>query len=157
VKNYIIVLFFLIIVGCSQQNATEPENTSGNDSTDTTRPPSMSAVIYDKEYKMEAGGFRWEIKQGSTTQVIQTDAASPNQIAEHFEPIVLGENSKVDVVTENNPEITVYLWNEDERVKEITLNNHQIQVPADKGQYIYEVIGKWNNGEASYTFVVEIQ
>jgi hypothetical protein len=53
------------------------------------------------------------------------------------------------------PQITV--WNEDERLKEITLNENEITVPPSKGLYIYEVIGKWSNGEVSYTFVVEVQ
>ncbi|MRH41264.1 hypothetical protein GH741_01085 [Aquibacillus halophilus] len=131
-KKFIIVLLFLFIVGCSSQT---------DELTDFKQPPSMFAVINDKEYKMETGGFRWEFKQGLTTQVTQTDAASPNQIAEDFEPIVLGEDNRIEVVTKGNPEITAYLWNEEERVREITIKNDQFHVPAEKGKYIYEVIG----------------
>ncbi|HWO78265.1 MAG TPA: hypothetical protein VNM69_20560 [Bacillus sp. (in: firmicutes)] len=105
---------------------------------------------------MEAGNYRWERKQGFNTEVVQTDAASPYQIAEHFSPISSNSHSKVDIVIENDPKITVYLWNKEGRLKEIDIKNNQISIPENKGRYIYEVVGQWDNGEVSYTFVVNI-
>lgn len=41
-------------------------------------PPSMTGLINvnEKEYDMKAGNYRWERKQGSGTQAVETDAAS---------------------------------------------------------------------------------
>ncbi|WP_214484482.1 hypothetical protein [Bacillus sp. SM2101] len=54
-----------------------------------------------------------------------------------------------------NPQITVYLWNENGREKEIIQNDKQVLIPTSKGQNIHEVLAKWPDGELSYTFVIE--
>ncbi|WP_164669807.1 hypothetical protein [Virgibacillus doumboii] len=142
-----LVILFLVVVGCSQQT---PQNIPAN-------PPSMFAIIDGEEYLMEAGGYQWKVKQGGTTRVTNADAASPNQIAEDFAPIALEKNSKVEFAAGNNPDLTAYLWNNTGRVKEIPLQNNQIQVPDKNGRYIYELRGNWPNGEASYTIVVKVE
>lgn len=147
-KLIFIVLLLITVVGCSQQNSTVPQG-------DFPPSPSGIIIIDEIEYEMEVGNFRWERKLGSDIEVAQTDASTPNQIAEHFKSISVDKNSLIDIVIEDNPEITVYLWNGDERIKELTLNDNQITVPSSNGHYIYEAIGKWSNGEVSYTFVIE--
>ncbi len=106
---------------------------------------------------MIVGGFRWERKQGSGTQIVQTDAASSYQIAENFKAFALEQDQKITIEIEENPELVIYLWNKNGREKEITLTDNQITAPTSKGRYIYEVLAKWTNGEVSYTFFVEVK
>jgi hypothetical protein len=122
-------------------------------------PPSTPGVIKvnNTQYEMGVGGYKWERKLGSETQIVQTDAASPYQIAEDFKVISLEQNQKVRIDIEENPHLVVYLWNKAGREKEITINENQITAPASKGRYIYEVLAKWTNGEVSYTFVAEVK
>jgi hypothetical protein len=122
-------------------------------------PPSMMGLInvQGKEYEMEAGNYKWERKKGSETMVVQTDAASPNQIGEYYKAIGLEPNTNIKIEIEDNPNISVYQWNENGRDKEVTLKNNHLAVPLSKGRYIYEVLAKWPNGEVSYTFVVEVK
>jgi PBP1b-binding outer membrane lipoprotein LpoB len=103
-KKYIfIVLLLLIVVGCSQQNGAEAQD----EIIENQFPPSIPGIIIidETEYEMEVGNYRWKRKQGLNTEVIQTDAASPNQIAEHYEAIILEQNSKIDIMIENNLEL----------------------------------------------------
>ena len=122
-------------------------------------PPTISGAIKidDTKHELKAGGYRWERKQGSDTQTIQTDAASPYQIAENFKAIAIEPNQEITIDIGKNPQLVVYLWNNNEIEKEIKLNEHQITAPASKGRYIYEVFATWPNGEVSYTFVVEVK
>jgi len=122
-------------------------------------PPSMSGIVKvnEKEYKMAAGSFRWERQQGENTQTAQTDAASPNQIAESFNPISVEPNTTIQIEIEDNPQIAVYLWDEDGRGEIIPTTDNQMSVRQNKGLYIYEVYATWPNGELSYTFVVEVK
>jgi hypothetical protein len=62
----------------------------------------------------------------------------------------------IDIVIEKNPDLTVYQWSEDGKVKEITLTENQITFPPNNGHYIYVVMGKWDEGEEAYVFDVEI-
>lgn len=102
-------------------------------------------------FGMSKGGFQWK----KDNSIVQTDAASPLQIAENFKPIEVDANSIVSVLIEQNPNLNAYNWSTKENIPNMEKN--QITMPGNKGKYIYEVTAKWSNGEVSYTFVVEIK
>lgn len=145
-----LTLSMLVFAGCSNGSAGEK----------SAFPPSMKAVVHvnGTEYPMEEGNYEWSRKKGFKTEVIQTDHASPYQMAETIKPILLTPDQRAEINIEDDPDITVYLWNDQGREKTIETNgDDQFTVPTDKGKYIYEVLAKWKNGTVSYTFVVEIQ
>ncbi len=141
-----------MVTGCSNG-----EDQAGK--ADTDFPPSMTGLILvdETEYEMEAGGYRWERKKGSEIEVVQTDAASPNQIAEEFEAIQIKPKSPIDIEIEGDPDISVYLWNKEGKEKAVPVHNNELSVPSESGQYIYEVVATWSTGEVSYTFVVDVK
>lgn len=148
---FIVILVFLIclMTGCSKETEGKEEEF----------PPSMTGFIHVNgiEYQMEKGGYKWERKKGFETEVVLTDHASPYQMAEHINPIALQPNQKIDIKIEENPNTSVYLWNEKGREREIEQDGNQITIPSSKGKYIYEVYAEWMNGTMSYTFVIEVQ
>ncbi|MGE7842562.1 hypothetical protein ACQKNX_17345 [Lysinibacillus sp. NPDC093712] len=151
----IIGLIALLIAGCSNDvNKTHHKAEHNKENF----PPSMAGWIHvnGQKYEMDEGGYQWERKKGLTTETIQTDHLSPNQVAEKLHPIQLAPNTNIRFEVEENPEIVVYLWNENGRDKEIMTKNNEMTVPQNKGRYIYEVLARWSNGEVSYTFVVEV-
>jgi len=152
VITFVSFLSLWMVTGCSNGEVqAEKENTDF--------PPSMTGRIHvdETEYEMEAGGYRWERKKGSEVEVVQTDAASPNQIAEEFEAIQVEPKSPIDIEVEGDPDISVYLWNTDGKEKAVPIHNNELSAPSDAGQYIYEVLAEWTNGEVSYTFVLEVK
>ena len=153
----IILFSSLWITGCSGDTLN-----AGKDITVVSKnefPPSIPGVVKvnNTQHEMVAGGYKWEREQGTETQVVQTDAASPYQIAEDFKAIALEQNQKITIEIEESPGLVVYLWNKDGRETEITMNKNQITAPTSKGRYIYEVLAKWTSGEVSYTFVAEVK
>lgn len=106
--------------------------------------------IDETRYEMATGGFKWT----TGNQTVQTDAASPAQITENFNAIVVDANSKVNMDIEQSPNVSVYLW--DYERKKMMLEGNELTVPATSGHYIYEVVAKWSNGEVSYIFVVDV-
>ncbi|MEK5330304.1 MULTISPECIES: hypothetical protein [unclassified Lysinibacillus] len=148
-------LIALLIAGCSNDvNKTHHEAELNKESF----PPSMAGWVHvnGKKFEMEAGGYQWERKKWLTTETVQTDHASPNQVAEKLQAIQLEPNMNMRIEVEENPEIFVYLWNENGRDNEIMLKNNEMAAPSNKGRYIFEVLARWSNGEVSYTFVVEV-
>ncbi|MFC5587453.1 DUF3221 domain-containing protein [Sporosarcina soli] len=119
--------------------------------TDFPPTPLGLVTIHETTYEMTRGGFTWT----KGNQTVQTDAASPTQIAESIEAIVTEPNSKVSIGIAQDPHLSVYLW-EVERNDFISEGNELI-IPHSSGRYVYEVIAKWSNGEQSYTFVVEVK
>lgn len=142
----IVVLSASLLFGCSDKSVDQAEF-----------PPDKTAAVEvnGSDYSMEQGGYRWVRKKGLETETVTTDHASPNQMAEHLQPISVKSGQKVKVKIEDNPILNVFLWNQSG--KEIKLEDDQITVPADKGTYIYEVLAEWKNGEIAYTFVTEVQ
>ncbi|MFJ7953755.1 hypothetical protein ACIQZG_19820 [Lysinibacillus sp. NPDC096418] len=153
-KQFLLIIVtcsILLIMGCSNNGETEEG--------EGEFPPSMDGLIIINgiEHQIEQGGYEWERKKGLNTEIVQTDHASPNQMAEHIKSIYVNPNEKIEIKIEGNPDITVYIWNEEGRVKEIIQEENQITAPSNKGKYIYEVLAKWANGTVSYTFILEIQ
>lgn len=101
----------LIMTACSRESIEEE---SENDF-----PPTMTGIIEvnGQQYDMAKGNYRWERKEGMGTQVIQTDAASPYQVADDFEAIPISQSEIIHINIEEEPSITVYPWDENEDKK----------------------------------------
>ncbi|MGD6830566.1 hypothetical protein ACQCT5_00290 [Sutcliffiella halmapala] len=155
-SRFILPAFFLLLLlalaGCGKTGETDAE---GN----KIYPPDEQGyvVIDGEEKKIEKGNYSWEVKKGSTTEVTETDAPSPNQIAENVEAISAPPDTEMSFKLVGDPTFTVYLWNEQEREKEIVLQEGKFRTPTEKGRYIYEVLAEWENGEISYTYVIELE
>ncbi|MEO4052923.1 hypothetical protein [Solibacillus sp. CAU 1738] len=149
----ILAFSILLMTGCSNNVIKEAEEIENE------FPPSMAGLININgiEYPMEEGNYQWQRKTGLGIEVVQTDHASPYQMADHIKSISVKPSQKVDIQIEDTPQIKVYLWNDKGRGKEIEQDANQITVPSEKGKYIYEAIAEWPNGTVSYTFVIEIE
>lgn len=144
------VLFGLIfLIGCSEGKERVSDEFKY---ADNEFPPSPAGYIEfeKKKYKLEQGGYEWR-ERGTS---VKTDHAGPVQIAENYPPIPVQSGTLLTIVVEQNPLITSYIW-ENGSSKEIG-KGKTLKMPKEPGRYIYEVLAEWENGEVSYTFVVEI-
>ena len=146
-----LLVLLLIMSACSSDSSKkESENEFSPTQTGTIE-------VNGKHYDLAIGNYRWERKKGMQTQVIETDAASPYQIAENFDAIPIGESKSILINIEDEPKIAVYLWDENGRQKEVSVSKNLMVAPDSAGTYIYEVFSEWSNGEVSFTFVIEIK
>lgn len=153
-KKLVVLIVLLILVGCSSGISPVDESI---DEVDSPKYPG-SVIVNEVTYPMEPGGYRWERKTLSGTEVVMTDAASPNQIAESMEPIQVKKGETVSFQFEKEEaNLTVYLWSETERLNEVELTDNTFHIPDETGYYIYEVVAQWKNGEVSYTFTCEVK
>ena len=122
----IIIGLFILVVGCSTEEKKETKNTQSSLPKYTFEkgvfPPSPSGFVKVDETRteMRRGGFRWEM--GNMTS--ETDAAGPTQIAEHFEAIEVKPSSEVHIEVEQNPKLSMYLWEDEERASSIQLDEN---------------------------------
>lgn len=150
-----VVFILFLLTGCTSGAAGGP---NGAEKLSEEFPPKMSgAVIVEaKTYGISEGNTKWERKQGLETEVAMTDAASPLQLAETADAIKAEPNSPIQLEIEQDPDLSVYLWGKTNRLEEIELTDNQFAAPSSRGRYVYEVFAKWQNGEVSYTFVLEV-
>lgn len=154
-KKLVVLIVFLFLVGCSSGISSVDE---GVDEVFSSGNPEGSVIVNEEAYLMEPGGYRWERKTLSGTEVVTTDAASPNQIAPSLERIQVEKGDTVSFqFDKEEANLTVYLWSETERLNEVELTDNTFHIPDKTGYYIYEVVAQWRNGEVSYTFTCEVK
>lgn len=141
-KRLMVLLFCLLLLGCASSTTPADQTIKSI--------PDVAITIEDETYTFTHGSYYLETKG----RVEQTDAASPNQIAEELEPIFASSFSKVTIDLEGDPNLSVYEWDENERLHEITLEKNSFSLSKEQKKTIYEVCSEWPNAEASYTFVV---
>lgn len=139
-------LLLLYIGGCTNGELKEP--------------PSIIIKINGEELESAKGGYEWSVEKWFTTETTNVDAMTPTQIAEELK-LRAGKVNKDSVAAisfndRSKPELQVFLWNEKKVVKELPISGQEITLPSEKGRHVIEVRGKWSNGEASYTFAVEV-
>lgn len=144
-KRFIcIILLIITSAGCSLQEKPNEKQV----------PVVGEIIINEKRYEMMVGKYRWN---GDETKIRKVDAASPVEIAKEFDNIKLEKSKKIDITIPNTPDITVYQWSQEGDITEIPITKNQITVPSINGHYIYEVVGKWDDGEASYIFDIDVK
>lgn len=144
-KLFILLMsaFFFIITGCS--NATEP--------------PEAVATINGEKIEIVRGTYQWEKRGLFSNSTVIADAAAPFQIAADMKATLVKPGSAVSIEFSDGsaPQLDAYLWEGEERGKELSSKETQIILPSQSGKHVIEMMAKWPNGEASYTFVVEVQ
>lgn len=115
-------------------------------------PEAMAFVeINSQKHQMAKGNYRWQ--RGNS--IMTTDAASPQQIAENVEALRGEPGEKLKFILEQKPRLIVKNLSTGDQIENPPMN--VTQAPASPGEYIYEVIAKWANGEVSYTFVLKVE
>ena len=134
----------IILFGCSNPNFSKEKQI----------PTSGKIIVQENEYEMIPGNYIWNSEK---TKINTMDELPVSEHAKHFDTLKLDQNEKIELVIEDSPDLTVYEWSKDGSSKEIPLDESEIIVSSHSGYYIYEVLGKWADGEASYIFDVEIK
>lgn len=144
-KKLLLVCFLLLMAGCN----SNPDSIGS--------PPPVSIKIGETSYRMERGSYSWSKELLFETEMVIADAASPYQIAQEIDTYTVKKNDTMEIVTSGNPYLSVYLWDSSGRINEMQITDKKITAPDDSGEYIYEVFGEWENGDGSYTIVLEIE
>lgn len=74
-----------------------------------------------------------------------------NEYANQLPPIFSRPNGTATIHIENNPQVTVYLWE-----NEVPLASNSFSLPYETGRYVYNVEANWPNKEASFITVIEV-
>lgn len=146
-KKYFVIVIILMCVtlfGCSIPNFSKEKQI----------PTSGTIIVQQTEYEMIPGNYKWS---GKKTKINSMDDLSVSELAKRFDTLKLDKNEEIELVIEDSPDLTIYEWNEDGDFNEIFLKESKIKVSSNNGYYIYEVLGKWPDGEASYIFDVQVK
>ncbi|MEF2292364.1 MULTISPECIES: hypothetical protein [Virgibacillus] len=141
--NLILILISFMLFGCNTSNSEEAEQV----------PTSGEIIVHSNKYEMIPGNY---VSKGEP-EIHSVDTPSVLELSKEFETLTVNNNSSIEIIIKENPSLTVFEWNEDEQTKEVAFKDNKINVPEKEGVYIYEVKAKWENGEASFIFDVEVK
>jgi len=74
-----------------------------------------------------------------------------NEYANQLPHIFASPNGTATIHIENNPQVTVYLWE-----NEVPLESNSFSLPYETGRYVYNIEANWPNKEVSYITVIEV-
>jgi Prokaryotic membrane lipoprotein lipid attachment site len=143
-KKYILLIVIaLLLSGCSIPNTVKEDQI----------PTSGKIVVGKKEYGMITGEYSY---QGKGMKMKKINKKSARDFAKDFDNLSVKKDTIIEIVIEDNPSLTVKEWKENGEITEVTISNNKITVPSQPGNYIYEVIGTWPRGEATFIFDVDV-
>ncbi|MGE7918241.1 hypothetical protein ACQKM9_04730 [Viridibacillus sp. NPDC093762] len=143
-KFLLLFLTPFILMGCSQlaENTVSSMYLDGKINVD------------NEEYNLIQGFYTYKDEEVESKKL---DPFSPIEAADQFDTLTVEKNSEIEIELENKTTyITVYQWNEDGLVKEVQLVGNVLTVPSEEGYYVYEVVGKWKNGETTLVFDIDV-
>ncbi|WP_099157133.1 hypothetical protein [Virgibacillus ndiopensis] len=147
---FFFMLLFCITAGCS--NVTKEVPTK-------EEPPEAKVQINDKNIQTTKGSYSWETKGLLSNSSVIADAAAPYQLAEDMAAKLVekGSIANVKFTDGSKPQLEAYIWEEEVRGKRLSLNESKLTLPSQSGKHVIEIFANWPNGDASYTFVAEVQ
>lgn len=144
--NRFILLFLtsIILIGCNQiaKNEASSMYLDGK------------VIVDNEEYSLILGYYAYK---DDVVEINKLDPFTPMEAAIQFDTLAVAKNSKIEIRLEDKTaNITLRQWNENGEVEEVLLDENVLTVPAEEGYYVYEVVGKWRNGETTLVFDIDV-
>ncbi|QCR33732.1 hypothetical protein [Lysinibacillus sp. SGAir0095] len=144
-KKILILIFSVICIsGCNVLS-----------SFDTFEPIEGKVVSDNKEYTMIIGDFGWVEEDFEANKKSLLDKKG---LADEFDTLELEKGTKIKIEFDESPlSLKMSEEGEDGIINSIDIREDEITLPTNEGYYIYEVNAKWDEGNISYVFDVNIK
>ncbi|RAL20850.1 hypothetical protein [Thermoflavimicrobium daqui] len=139
-----IMITLLFLTGCP--NPPSPEQ---------LKPPQATVRVDNKQITTRQGSFCWSEGGAGVCQ----DAIPPDEIAKKLKPTTVKPKSRLTIQFHRPPKkgsLGVNLW-KDHKPQTVQVVNNVIGLPDRPGVYVYDFFAEWEQGSASYVFVVEVK
>lgn len=148
-KKFLITLLVLIVLGLGIYFVVGLFN---------AKPPSPTITVGEKKIEVAQGSYCWD----GLINAVCADTSSPPEIIKHQElkPVVVSPESKIKIEFKTEPNkdsIGVNQWLNNEKTEDVPLNDNILTAPKEEGVYVYDVFARWEKGDSSYAFVIEVR
>lgn len=144
-RFFLLLLASVVLMGCTQNAVDEA----------SSRYLEGIIIFDDKHYNLIHGYYNYKDEE---VEINKLDPFSPMEAADQFDTLAVAKESKIEILLEDKAsQITVHQWNENGLIEEVKLNENILMVPTEEGYYIYEVVGKWKNGETTLVFDIDVK
>ena len=156
---FIIFIFLLsfMLLGCST-NVNNSDSVQSDEPTipqidfERLTPPDLTIQIGEETIRPTLGTYSWtKVNQDGTSQSVEVDSEAPPGIVKNHEPVLVNKEDQVQLSFETNPkEYEIREWHGDD-----TITYMELDLSKHEGVMVLEVLAHWEEGTASYAFLLE--
>lgn len=155
----VIAIVVLTVTGCGNSDAMINGNNS--DQTEVVvktpilkAPPNLSVTVDDIEVNLAKGTYSWSYPNGDgTSTAIEADSAAPPDLVKSLNQVDVTSESKIKLDFEKDPlSYQVRIWKTDYTTTNV--NKESYGLSEHKGLLVYEVLANWQEGTATYAFLL---
>ncbi len=155
------LLMILALIGCNGVKEKSSKSTNENNKINSTpgeekKPPALKLTIGEVEIKTSRGTYTWSYLDKDTGQVVAMEAehAPPNEMVNIEQGVSVNLKEPIKLDFEKEPtKYEVRLWDNNNVVK--TYNS--FEEVMEKGKYIFEIVGYWEDNRATYVVALDIE
>ena len=140
----VLLLALLLVAGCT------------NSSTEILKPPNLVISVDGKTIQPIVGTYSWSHENSDgTSTAIHADSDAPPGLVKDQEPFIVTPSSEMTFDFETPPtKYEIRTWDEDYNV---TGTYDKLDLSEHEGTIIFEVLAHWEQGTASYTFLLRVK
>jgi hypothetical protein len=136
-----------LLPGCNSGDSSKETGQVQDEISRLSEPPIGYGMIGSLKVQFVKGSYRWNNAIA--------DAPSPVDLVKHLSrplDITNGTTMSIQFNAETKPDsVSVFLWNErNQQPAQIPISEDTIQLPAEPGKYIYDIVAKWSENEVHY-------
>ncbi|MEC6748219.1 hypothetical protein VXN63_06655 [Marinilactibacillus sp. XAAS-LB27] len=152
---------FLTVGGCSDTNGEvdDTENTKQASETSLSfvsldpsdiKPPELTIHAGDAVIEPILGTYSWSIENG---QGIEADSDSPPELVKLSQPTSIDARTPLELDFEEQPtHYSIKIWKEDGTVESVRDGD----ISSIEGEFVFEILAQWDEGSASYAFLLDL-
>ncbi len=140
----VLSIALLLVAGCT------------NLSTEILKPPNLVISVDGKTIHLAVGTYSWSRENSDgTSTAIHADSDAPPGLVKDQEPVIVTSSSEMTFDFEIPPtEYEIRTWDEDYNV---TGTYDKLDLSEHEGTIIFEVLAHWEQGTASYAFLLRVK
>ncbi len=156
------LVILLVLTGCSNlegNNSIKIKNENNNSisiSYEEEKPPALKLTIGEVEIKTYRGTYSWSYlgKRKGEIVAVEAEHAPPTEMVNIEQCISVNLMEPIKLDFEKEPtKYEVRLWDNNNVIK--TYNSFEEVI--EKGKYIFEIVGYWEDNRATYVVALDIK
>ena len=124
----------------------------------SSKPPLPTITVGDMKITTAQGTYCWE---GFLNSICVDMISPPGIVAHHdLKAVVVSPEANLKIDFKNKPKnstLGANIWINDNKADNVNLRGNILTVPNKKGVYVYDVHARWEEGDSSYVFIIEVQ
>lgn len=124
----------------------------------SVKPPTPIITVEGQKVEWVQGSYCWE----ELFKGVCADMISPPELIkfQELEPVVVSPQSQLKIEFKKEPKentLRVDKWLTNGEIENVPVSDNVIQLPKERGIYVYDVSARWDNGDSSYAFAIEVR